>query len=75
MGRQIIVYNDIALFKGRRELCFEVFLECITVHGALDDPRLGQAVTAQPGNDRHGFPVTMGNAGNRPPAFETAPNS
>ena len=36
-------------------------------------PGRGQAVTAQSGNEGHGFPMTMGNGGNHPLAAGTAP--
>ena len=60
-------------FEGRRELGFDIVLERITVHGSLDHPGRGQAVTAQPGNKGHGFPMAMGNAGDHPAASSTAP--
>ena len=73
VGRQIVEANNIAFLKGRGELRFDVLLECITVQGALDHPGRGQAVTAQSGNEGHGFPMTMGNGGNHPLASGTAP--
>ena len=74
MGRQIVGDNNIAFLKGRGELRFDVLLECITVHGALDHPGRGQAVTAQSGNEGHGFPMTMGNGGNHPAGlWDSAP--
>ena len=43
VGRQIVEANNIAFLKGRGELRFDVLLECITVHGALDQIRAPRA--------------------------------
>ena len=59
--------------EGTSELGFDVLLEGIAVHRAFDHPGRGQAVTAQSGDKGHGFPMAVGNGGNHPLAFATAP--
>jgi len=53
-------------------LRLDASLECIAVHGALDRPGRGQAITAQFGDKGHGFLVSMRNGGNHPLASWTA---
>ena len=63
---QIIKDYHITLVKGWGELCCDVFDERVAIHRPVDHPGSGEAVMAQAGNERQGFPMTMGNAGDQP---------
>lgn len=54
---EIVEDDDIAWRKGWRELGFDVGFEDTAVHGLIDDPRRGQAIAAQGGDEGLRFPM------------------
>ncbi len=39
--REIVENNDVPFVEGRGELCLDILLEDISVHGAINDPGCG----------------------------------
>ena len=54
---KIVEDHNVAGTEGGGELGFDIGLEGRAVHRTVDDPRRGQAITAQGGNEGLGFPV------------------
>lgn len=71
---EIVEHDDVPFAEGRGELGFDVRFEDVRVHGAIDDPWRGQAIAAQSGDEGHGFPMPVGDAGDQPPTFGAAPS-
>ncbi len=47
MRVEIVKDDDVALVQGRGELCLDVSIEGLAIHGAVDDPWRNQAVAPQ----------------------------
>jgi len=58
VGGQVVEDDDIAWPEGRREDMLDVDAEGIAIHRAIEHPGRGHAGEAQPGNERHRFPVS-----------------
>ena len=71
--RQIVEDDDVTFVQQGGELCFDVALKGVAIHGSIDHPWCDKAVMSQTGNECHGFPVTVRDGGNHPAAFAAAP--
>ena len=60
MAGQIVHDDDVARAQGRGEDLLDIGPEDVTVHGAIEDIRGGDAGGAQAGHEGGGFPVTVG---------------
>ena len=60
---QIVHDDNIARPQRRGENLFDISPEDVTVHGAIEDIRGGDAGGAQTGDKSGGFPVTVGHRG------------
>lgn len=63
MAGQIIEDDDIARFESWRELCLDVGLEDLAVHGAIDDPGRRQSIASQSGDKGLCAPMPEGSPG------------
>ena len=66
MAGEVVEDNDITRLERRRQLGLDIDLEGLPVHGAVDDPRRGQAVAAQGGDEGLRPPVSEWRAGLEP---------
>lgn len=53
---EIIQDHDIAFAKGRRELGFNISVEGVAIHRAINDPRRSEFMAAQTGDEGLGMP-------------------
>lgn len=57
---QIIHDDDVAAVESGCQLGFHIDLKDLLVHGGIDDPWRGQAMTSQGGNEGLGLPMAEG---------------
>ncbi len=57
---EVVEDHHVAALKRWSQLGLNIFLEDFAVHGAVNDPRCGQAIMAQGGDKRLRSPVTEG---------------
>jgi len=70
VAAQIVHDHDVAGPEAGNEHLFDIEQEALAIDGTVEYTGRRNLVAAQGGKERHGFPMTMGNAAEEPLAFQ-----
>ena len=73
MASEVIENDNIAWLQCGSELGFDIGVEDCPVHGFVDNPRRGHAITSQAGDEGLGSPMTEGRFGAQPSPHARTP--
>ena len=66
MGAEIVDDDDVARLERGHENFLDVLEEALAIDGSVDQPRCGEPIVTQSGQEGHGLPVAVGRFAGQP---------